>query len=293
MPIKHLVLSGGGAGGFAIYGALRHLAKKNFWELNQIKSIYSTSIGSLIAALISICDNWTTLDDYITKRPWDKVISINPIDIINLWQDKGFLKENVIKEILEPLLNATDLSTDITLQELYDKTSIELHMYATNLNSKFPEKVDISYKSHGDLVLYRAVAMSAAFPIIFAPICDNSYCYIDGGLLNNFPLNDCILENSDEKEILGIKVSSDYSNPTINNKSNIVNYLYQLLDGMYQLISNENQQESIKNIVNCTIDINDFGKWAEALTDINIRQEMLNTGDKYAEQFLENYSSSM
>jgi len=291
MPIKHLVLGGGGGGGFAIYGALRHLAKKNFWKLNQIKSIYSTSIGSLIAALISICDNWTTLDDYITKRPWDKVIAINPIDIINLWQDKGFLNENIIKEILDPLLKANDLSNNITLKELYDKTSIELHMYTTNLNSEFPKKVDISYKSHGDLVLYKAVAMSSAFPILFAPICDNSNCYIDGGLLNNFPLNDCMLENPNEEEVLGIKVSSVYSNSIIDNESSLVNYLYKLVDGMRRIVSTENRQTSIINIVECSIDVNNFGRWAEALTDISVRQEILNMGDKFAITFLENYSS--
>lgn len=293
MPIKHLVLGGGGAGGFAIYGALRHLAKNNFWELNQIESIYSTSIGSLIAALITICDNWTALDDYITKRPWDKVITINPIDILNLWHCKGFLNEKIIKEILEPMLKATDLSNDITLQELYDKTSIDLHIYTTNLNSDFPEKVDISYKSHGDLFLYRAVAMSAAFPIIFAPICDNSFCYIDGGLLNNFPLNDCMLKNPDEKEILGIKISSQPSNLIIDNKSTMVNYIYNLVDGMRRLISTEHQQESIKNVIECTIDINNFSRWGEALTDISVRQDILNIGDKHAEIFLENYSLSM
>ena len=288
MQIKHLVLGGGGAGGLVIYGALRYLAKQNFWELNQIKTIYSTSIGSLIAVLIIICNDWATLDDYITKRPWDKVITVKPIDIINLWYHKGILNIDTIKNILEPLLKAKGLSLDITLKELYDISNIELHMYTTNLNAKHPEKIDISYKTHGDLDISTAVAMSAAFPIIFAPICDGSYCYIDGGLLNNFPLDDCIVNNPILEEILAIKITSKPIDPTIDNTSTLVNYLHNLLHGMYRQISSENRQQSIDNFVDCIVDINDFARWADALNDSTIRQELIDIGDKYGKQFLEN-----
>ena len=74
MTIKHLVLSGGAAGGFAIYGALKYLSQNNFWNIDNITNIYSTSIGSLLSVFISLKYDWTALDDYIIKRPWDKVI---------------------------------------------------------------------------------------------------------------------------------------------------------------------------------------------------------------------------
>ena len=85
MTIKYLVLSGGGAGGFSIYGALKYLSQNNFWNINNIKSIYSTSIGSLLSIFISLKYEWASLDDYIIKRPWDKVLSIKPIDLLNIW----------------------------------------------------------------------------------------------------------------------------------------------------------------------------------------------------------------
>lgn len=293
MPIKHLVLSGGGAGGLAHIGALRYLEENNFWEFNQIESIYSTSMGSIVAVVIIICNDWTILDDYIIKRPWDKVITVNPIDIINLWQQKGILNANTIKDILEPLLRAQGLSIDITLKELYDYSNIELHMYTTNLNAKQPEKIDLSYKTHGDLTVSTAIVMSAAFPIIFSPICDGSYCYIDGALVNNFPIDDCLIANPNEEEILAIKITSIPTELTINNESTLINYLYNLLNGMFRLISSNNRQQSIKNFVNCIIDINDLARWGDALINIKARQELLDIGDKYGRQFLENYNLSM
>jgi NTE family protein len=293
MPIKHLVLGGGGAGGFAIYGALRYLAKNNFWELNQIKSMYSTSIGSLIAVLIIICDDLTILDDYITKRPWDKVITVNPIDIINLWQEKGIFNVNTVKEILEPVFKAKNFSVNMTLKELYDYSKIELHMYTTNLNAKHPEKIDLSYKTHGDLDVATAVTMSAAFPVFIAPICDASSCYMDGGLVNNFPIDDCLLANPNEEEILAIKVCSTASAPNIDNNSNLMNYLYRLLNGMHRLIRSDCNQCIITNLVCCDVDVNDFVKWGDALTTISTRQELLDVGETCAQIFLEKISSNL
>jgi len=261
--------------------------------LNQIQSIYSTSIGSLIAILIIICDDWTILDDYITKRPWDKVINVNPIDIINLWQQKGIFNVNTFKEILEPLLKAKNFLINMTLKELYEYSNIELHMYTTNLNAKQPEKIDVSYKTHGDLDIITAVTMSAAFPVFIAPICDTSCCYMDGGLINNFPIDDCLLANPNEEEILAIKVCSIATEPNIDNNSNLVEYLYILLNGMHKLLSLHYNQRIISNLVCCNINVNDFAMWGDTLTTISTRQELLDVGEKCAQNLLEKISSTL
>ena len=81
MPIKHIVLGGGGPGGYVLYGALKYLSKEKYWNIDDIKSIYCTSIGTLIGIFISLRYTWDDLDDYLIKRPWDKVINIKPLDI--------------------------------------------------------------------------------------------------------------------------------------------------------------------------------------------------------------------
>ena len=57
MTIKHLVLGGGGAGGFTVYGALRYLNQQGIYSKENIESIYSSSEGSIIAALILLTDS--------------------------------------------------------------------------------------------------------------------------------------------------------------------------------------------------------------------------------------------
>jgi hypothetical protein len=324
--IKHLVMSGGGGGFFVIYGVLKYLALKDFWNIADIESIYATSSGSFIAIILSLGYDWESLDDYLIKRPWEKVIVLKPDQFINCWKNKGILDKTIFKLILEPLLIAKDLSGDITMQELYDYTSIELHIYTTNINGMIPTTVDISYKTHPDLCVYKAVAMSSTIPIMFSPICDDSNCYIDGALLNNFPLDECIknlqtekdekekekekdekekdekekeekekekeekekekeAEKNFENEILAIMVSNFDSAIAINDDSSIQKYLYSIIEGMRRLVRTDYKQQIIKNSINCVID-NSINKWKEALYSSEVRRELIESGDKFGEDFL-------
>jgi NTE family protein len=288
MTIKHLVLSGGGAAGFTVYGALKYLNKKNFFNLSDIKSIYASSAGSIIAGLVMLSENWDMLDDYILKRPWDKLININPTSLLNLWQKKGIFNEEMIKVILKPFLQAKEFDENITLKQLYEKTNIEIYMYTTNINSLELETVSLSYKSHPDLEFYKAITMSSAFPLMFMPICDASNCYVDGGLLNNFPLNDCINLNNDIDEILGIKISSNSNNiEYVNNDTLLPMYLYSIIIKMYILVNKKNIDIEIPNLVNCYIKDNSFSKWGNAVVDMSTRQEYISIGENSAKHFLE------
>ena len=291
MTIKHLVLSGGGGGGYVIYGAMKYLYKNNYWNIENIENIFSVSIGSLIAVIISLKVDWDTLDDYLIKRPWDKVINIKPVNLLNLWTEKGIFNSDIINEILTPLLTVKGLSKSVTMKEFYDYNNIEIHMYTTNINETLPMKVDLSYKTHPNLELCSAIYMSAAFPILLAPICDNSACYIDGGVVNNFPLNDCIdriggIESNLFDEILAFKIGSIISFNNIEGDASLLNYLYGLIDGIRKLASTENNQIEIKNIVHCKIEKNNLNIWKDALIYEGVRREIIETGEKCGEDFL-------
>ena len=288
MTIKHLVLSGGGAAGFTVYGALKYLNKNNFFNLSDIKSIHACSAGSIIAGLVLLSENWDMLDDYILKRPWDKLININPTNLLNLWQKKGIFNEEMIKVILKPFLQAKEFDENITLNQLYEKTNIEIYMYTTNINSLELETVSLSYKTHPDLEFYKAITMSSAFPLMFMPICDTSNCYIDGGLLNNFPLNDCINLNNNIDEILGIKIITNNDNlDTVNSETILPMYLYNIIIKMYRQINKKSREDNLSNIVDCYIENNSLSRWGDAVVDMSIRQEYISIGEKSAKHFLE------
>lgn len=69
MPIKHIVISGGGPVLIHVLGAIQHLEENNFIDLKSIKSIYGTSAGAIVGVLLCMGFDWETIRDYIIKRP--------------------------------------------------------------------------------------------------------------------------------------------------------------------------------------------------------------------------------
>jgi len=221
--IKHLVISGGGAAGFSFYGVLRESNKKNIWALQNIETIHGTSVGSMMAVMISLGYDWDTLDDYLIKRPWHMVYKFNIYSLMDGLTKRGIFDKKVMEETLGPLLSGKDMSVDITMQEYYEKTKVELHIYTTEMN-KF-ESVDISYKTHPDWKLIDAVYSSSSLPVLFAPWIIDGNCFCDGGFMMNYPIPGCIRNGANLKEILGISRMTDVNNRiTIEENSSILDY---------------------------------------------------------------------
>ena len=287
--IKHLVIGGGGPNGLITYGALSHLSKLGFWEISNIESIYGCSIGSLIGIVISLGYPCEWIDDYLIKRPWDKLMKDSKIPISDIISRRGLITDNFIIEFMTPLLKAKELSCTITLKELYEYNHIDIHMFTVDVNSIRLEKIDVSYKTHPDLILTTALAMTMALSIIFPPILMNTECYIDGGMINNFPLSDCInFTKCDLNEILSIRITyTNYVINTITESTSLIEMLYIIMQKMAYNISESENQPTIKNIVECNIeDAFNIEVWLMSITSEQKRNDMLLHGYEFARLFL-------
>ena len=290
MNIKHLVIGGGGPNGFMFFGALKYLKEHQFWNIENIKTIYTTSAGSLIGSIMSLNYNLDDIEEYILKRPWDKLQPIEPENIMNIWREKGVFDEKFVFDILKPLLSCVSLDSNITLKELHNYNNIDLHIFTSKIKNGYFECVDLNHQTYPDLELYRAITMSSAFPIAFKPIEYKGEYFIDGGLCNNFPLNTCLNETKcDSKEILAIIYSkkTDEDNYVINNDINVINYTVKILFNMKYMISNEHNQEKIDNTIIMKNEHSDFTNWKNAYYNEEHRKYLLNEGINYAKKFLE------
>jgi len=214
-----------------------------------------------------------------------------------MFNNKGLFNIDIIKIILKPLLTAKNLSESITLKEFYEFNNVEIHVYAVNINGSLPSKIDFSYKTHPDLELCKAIYMSASFPIIFKPLFDNSGCYIDGGLLNNFPLNDCITDakkNGHENDnILAFKILEKNVDVNISDESDFHIYLYNLIHVISRLTLTDNSEADISNIVYCKVERNDLKFWHNMVYDENLRKETIESGEKCGEEFLRGHNAPL
>ena len=287
MVIKHLVFSGGGPIGLISYGAAKQLNKKKFWEIENIKTIYGTSVGAYMGTLISLGYEWDWIDDYFIKRPWSKIIDIEIITLLEAYNKKGLLGEKFINDIILPLLEAKGLSKEVTFKELYEFNKIEIHIYSTEINGEHMKNIDISYITHPNMKVITGLCMSMAFPFIFSPVIDSDNCYIDGGVLNNFPLNDCLEKNCDSNEILGFDIGIPEEDNKILEESTIINYLVILLKKMKKEIDLNSKQREMRNIVKCQVNnLHGFKAWIDLLEDEKLRSQIIEDGTKIADDFL-------
>ena len=275
MPIKHAVISGGGTTFFSTLGAVQQLEKNGIWNINEIESIYGTSAGGIAAVVFCLKFNdWTIINDYFIKRPWHDAFPIH----------------------------AGSIPLDITMEQFYKYSNIELHLYSVELHDF--QTVDISYKTHPNMELLTAVYMSSAIPILFAPYCIDNKCYMDGGIITNYPLKYCIdiINTNNEKstnekstnekltnekssdEIIGFinDYEKDDTSYSVNENSTIIDFIMCFLYKLIYNVSTDNKQKKIKNeIIYKTTHISiSYSK--QVLSSQEIREELLERGKEAA-----------
>jgi NTE family protein len=291
MTIKHLVISGGGPLGLRYLGALEKLEQEEFWKFDEIESIYGTSIGSIIGAFICLKYDWETLNKYIIERPWHDAFKVNAKQLFDSYYNKGLFDKKITEIIFKPLLVAKDLELNITLKEFYEYSKIDLHIFTFELN-KF-ETVELSHTTHPEMGLLQALTMSSALPGIFMPTIVDNCCYIDGGVMCNYPLNQCLRDHTNTDEILGIKSSynkeiDSFANVNVTSESSLLEYVICLTVNSMNYIRESVKMENIKNTVRCYVIDNPLTLDAiqESISNQELRRKMVKIGEEDALMFL-------
>lgn len=162
-----IVLSGGGIRGIAHLGVLKALINAGI----KFSHISGTSAGSIVGAFYAS--------------------GIDPEEALNI-----FMKTKLLR-FIRPAVGSLGLigieHTSSLLKTFFPEDKIE--------NLKIPLTITATNFSEGKLVyftkgpLIRSIQASCCIPGIFRPIMIDNQMYVDGGILNNFPveplLNNC------------------------------------------------------------------------------------------------------
>ena len=281
--IKSIVISGGGQHVMTFFGILKRAFETKYLDWTHIKSLYGTSAGAIILAVISLKIDITIIDDYLKKRPWNTLFNMNIENCVEAYDKKGVFCVDQFYAIFEPLLKSQDLDTSITLKELYDFNQIDLHIYATEMNSF--QYVDFSHTSHPEWKLIDVVYASACIPVMFSPIIVENQCFIDGGPTMDFAI-DIACAVFQEEEIFAIKkVCKNKDERSIRDDMHLFEFLQTCFD---ILLRNKIMQKSTKRIPN-TVYVSGTGvSMSEILTmtsNIEVREKMIATGEALFEEF--------
>ena len=155
-----LVLSGGGARGVAHIGVLKALEEKQI----EITHLSGTSAGAIVGALYAAGHSWERILTFFKKVPifhYKRYARNKP----------GFIDTSKFYQDFSPLFKEDDFKV----------LKRKLYVPATNL-------IEGSETIFTEGELIKPVLASAAFPGLFTPVIINETPYVDGGVLNNFPV---------------------------------------------------------------------------------------------------------
>ncbi|MDX1315222.1 MAG: patatin-like phospholipase family protein [Eudoraea sp.] len=225
-----LVLSGGGARGIAHLGALQVFRE---WELVP-EIIAGTSAGALIGALHATGMEPEDIFDFIRRT--------------EIFSFKKYARS-------KPGFVDTEKFYDRFLEcfpsDNFSALKIPVLVTATNLLSGAP----VVFKE-GEVI--RPILASAAFPGVFTPVRIGDDYFIDGGVLNNFPVD---LISGKCKKVIGV-----YVNPFERKGYKDFKHSLSILERAYQIRAS---RDSLSKFEDCTLVISPQGLKRFGTFDLN------------------------
>jgi len=158
-----LVLSGGGARGIAHIGVINYLEKNGY----KIKNIGGTSMGSIVGGVYAQ-GNLKPFTEYLLNLDAKRIIQLLDFSMSR----PGLIKAEKILRELRKFLPI----------ELIEDTPIPYYCVATDLN----QRNEVVWKKGNMLT---AIHSSFAIPFIFTPVMLEDKILVDGGVVNNIPIN--------------------------------------------------------------------------------------------------------
>lgn len=241
-----LALSGGGARGIAHLGVLKALLEKDI----KPKIISGVSAGALVGTLYASGLEPDQILEWLLKknlyryvRPaWSRFGFLNIQKLIAIY--KAFLPIHNFEELkIEVIISAADIREGKTI-----------------------------YFTEGDII--KAVLASTCIPILFAPIEMDGKLMVDGGIINNLPVEPLIGRCD-----LIIGVHTNPSNPKYQIRS-----LKSMIERTFHLAISNNVKERIKY---CDVFIEPPEMINYGLFEVSKSKEIFNAGYLHAKLILE------
>ncbi len=273
-PKIGLVLSGGGAKGFAHIGVLKVIEEAGV----KIDYIGGTSMGAVVGGLYAAGYNAQQLDSIFRETDFDELLS----DYIPRYTKNFYEKRNdevyslvlpfnkykigIPDALSKGLYNFNLLSRitrDVRHVRDFDKLSIPFLCIGSDIETG--EQVVLN---KGNLA--RAMIASSAFPSLFSPVEYQDRFLVDGGVINNYPI--------DEVRKLGadIIIGVDVQNDLLDRKE--LNDATKILVQITNLHSIDKMKENVlKTDIYIRPDIKDYG-----VMSFDSGQEILGRGEEAA-----------
>ncbi len=203
-----LVLSGGGAKGLAHIGALKIIDSLNI----RVDYVAGTSMGAIIGALYASGYSGKQIDSIFNKINYEDIISDNLPRAAKTFYERENSEKYAITLPFERFKiklpsglssgqNNYNLLAKLTLHvsDITDFSKLPIPFFCIATNVETGEGVILD---KGNLA--QAITASGAFPSLYKPVIIDDQILIDGGVVNNYPIDE--LKAKGLEIIIGVDV---------------------------------------------------------------------------------------
>lgn len=238
-----VALSGGGIRGLAHAGVLKALEENGI----KVDIIGGTSAGSMVASLYSIGYSPDEIYECFIRN-YDKIIGGKSFSFFNGIKSfmnkstgiKGFKKGENIEEVFQELAinKNVDIIGNIKMPIVIPTVDIkEAREYIFTNN--IPEKdKDNNIKYIQEISVGKAVRASSSFPAVFNTCNVQKHAFIDGGALDNVPVEEVKKQGADK--VIAVKFEED----KVDDDSSMMDIVMKTIDIMGSKIAEKNLEKS-------------------------------------------------
>lgn len=267
-PKVALVLCGGGAKGAAHIGALKVLEEVGM----PIDMVVGTSIGGLVGGMYAMGYNAAELDSIVAGCDWKYLLSDNAysrrdesftgkvLDAryllkIPFYSMNPDVKDSPVSRLPAGLISGQNVlnflnGVSMGYQEQMNFNDLPIPFACVAADLSTGEQIVLD---KGELPLCMRATM--AIPGVFAPVEMDGKVLVDGGIINNFPVD--VAKEMGADIIIGVDIKNDY--PGAENLKSIP----QVLAQMIALMGNESYQRNLKDVdILIKPDVSDYGTYS-------------------------------
>ena len=176
-----LVLSGGGARGIAHIGAIEELERQGF----QIHSIAGTSMGSVVGGVYA-AGKMKEYKEWMYTLDRQKVLNLIDFTL----STQGLIKGDKVFARMKDFIPDTNIE-DFPIDFVAIATDIIHHK-------------EVLFRTGS---MYDAIRASVAIPTVITPVKTNGTLLVDGGVMNNIPINH--VKRIDGDMLVAVYVNAD------------------------------------------------------------------------------------
>lgn len=185
---RNLIFEGGGVKGIAYVGAMEVLKEKGV--IDGIVRAGGTSAGAINAAMFALGYSSAEQRTILKKLNFNNFMDDSwglIRDTERLIREYGWYKGDFFHEWVAGLINRKLGNPNATFRDLKAAGKPDLYVYGTNLSTRFGEV--FSHEHTPTTRIADAVRISMSIPLFFAAFRNaRKDVYVDGGVLNNYPV---------------------------------------------------------------------------------------------------------